>query len=179
MDVCRLTKAQKLPFPPGVVLSLQSVLPVLDSSGRWVWALEQPLQKADMLLSAPAFIPVLCLPLFLHGCNVRWSLMILLDNKLFCCLLPVHKSLVERCLVSLLKLIFFPPFPRGRHVYFSINLLIRLQNEDGVTTLRISGPSFVSLRGDINSVGCVVGILICPAPCYGCSRDSLGGKCIL
>lgn len=111
--------------------------------------------------------------------HVRWSLMILLDNKLFCCLLPVHKSLVERCLVSLLKLIFFPPFPRGRHVYFSINLLIRLQNEDGVTTLRISGPSFVLLRGDINSVGCVVGILICPAPCYGCSRDSLGGKCIL
>lgn len=74
---------------------------------------------------------------------------------------------------------FFTPIPRGRRVYFSINLLIRLQNEDGVTTLTISRPSFVLLRGDINSVGCVVGILICPAPCYGCSRDSLGGKCVL
>jgi len=34
-----------------------------------------------------------------------------------------------------------------------------LQNEDSVTMLTVSRPSFVLLRGDINSPSCDVGIL--------------------
>lgn len=72
---------------------------------------------------------------------------------------PVCKRLMERCLGSLLKCLFFPLVPRERCIYFSFNLLIRLQNEDRVKKLTVSRPSFVLLMGDINSPSWVVGIL--------------------
>lgn len=162
MDACRSTKAKKLLFlpsvVPAVVLSLQSVFPMLDISGRQGHRYQSSLhRKLIGLISAATSVVVL--GLFMYCCNLRWQLMNLLYCKIFWCLFPVCRRLMERCLGCLLKCLFFSPFPRGRCVYFLFNLLIRLQNEDSIKTLAISRPSFALLRGDINSLSCVVGIL--------------------
>lgn len=150
MGVCRLAKAKKLLFSsgvmPAVVLSRQSVFSKLDVSGKQGLRDQSSLhRKVGSLISAAASAVVLGLFMYCH--SLRCQIMVISFSGFF----PVCKRLMERCLGSLLKCLFFSSVPRERCIYFSFNLLIRLQNEDSVKKLTVSRPSFVLLMGDINS----------------------------